>query len=87
MVQPKTSAANAAATINRPNFDWDIPVIVNKRTLRFSRQTATSQLHHQIGIFTRPHQYTHQKNIPEIDRVTSVITPQSLEIFRDKSLQ
>ena len=28
-VQIKTSAANAAVTISRQNFDWYIPVIVN----------------------------------------------------------
>ena len=85
-VQPKTCAASAAAIIGRPNFDWDIPVFVNNDS---EVQSSTRGISAAPSLFLPGLTNTsHQKNInPEIDCVTSVITPHHLEIFRDKSLQ
>ena len=87
-VQPKTTAAIVlplplAGKTSTGTYQWLLTM-----SLRFSRQPVTSQLRHQISIFTRPHQHTPPENInPEINRVPSVITPHHVEIFRGKSLQ
>ena len=72
-VQPNTNASSTPMTISRSNFDWDASEIVNNNSRGSAvMQQATSQLRHQISIFTWSHQHIPpEKNInPEIDRVT-----------------